>query len=68
MAIYGTAMANYVIYKNDAVFANVEAASSKVDGMGTRLIDDAGEVVFHSQDSSYVIVKGAKVKVGTAVE
>jgi hypothetical protein len=54
---------NYVIYKNDKVFANVEAVTSKVDGMGTRLIDEEDNVVFHTQESNYVLVKGPRVEV-----
>lgn len=62
------ANSNYVIYKGDKVFGNVEASSMKVDGMGTRLLDDKGDAVFHAPDSTYVIMKGAKAKVGAAVE
>ena len=48
----------YTIYKGGAVFTTVDAAKMAVDGMGTRLLDADGDVVFMSPGSEYTIVKG----------
>lgn len=58
---------NYNIIKNNKVVLNVMASRSVVDGMGTRLIDADGEVVYHDQTSSAVIVKGDKLAMGTSI-
>jgi hypothetical protein len=59
---------NFVVYKNGKVFANIMASQSIVDGIGTRLIDEAGDVVFHDSSHSSIIVKGDAVAVGTTIE
>lgn len=58
---------NYNIIKNNKVILNVLATRSIVDGMGTRLLDADGEVVYHNQNSDCVIVKGDKIDVGTTL-
>ena len=58
---------NYNIIKNNKVLFNVLAARSIVDGMGTRLVNDEGEVVYHNQNSDAVVVKGDVIAVGTII-
>lgn len=48
----------YTIYKGGAVFTTVDAAKMTVDGMGTRLMDADGDVVFSTPGSEYTVVKG----------
>lgn len=53
-------MALYQLYKNGQWIKEQEGSKMTVDGMGTRIFDAEGDVVFHSPGYEYSVIKGPK--------